>query len=43
MKMTPATQKDAGYQSSSTLAKQISSDRLKATELPVKDNGFGLI
>lgn len=34
--------KDAGYQSSSTLAKQISSDRLKATELPVKDNGFGI-
>ena len=24
------------------LAKQISSDRLKTTELPVKDNGFGI-
>ena len=34
--------KDAGYQSSSTLAKQISSDRLKATELPVKIMVSGL-
>ncbi len=34
--------KNAGYQSSSTLPKQTSADRLKVTDLPVKDNGFGV-
>ena len=34
--------KNAGYDSSSMLPKQTSNTRLTATELPAKDNGFGL-
>ena len=34
--------KNAGYDSSSMLPKQTSNTRLTATELPAKDNGFGV-
>jgi len=34
--------KDSGYQSSSTLPRQMTADRLKVSELPAKDNGFGV-
>ena len=34
--------KNAGYDNSSSLPKQTSSTRLSASELPVKDNGYGV-
>ncbi|QBO57994.1 M1 family metallopeptidase [Chryseobacterium salivictor] len=34
--------KNAGYQSESTLPKVVTSDGLKATDLPEKDNGYGV-
>jgi hypothetical protein len=34
--------KDAGYDDGTKLPKMITTDRLKTTELPVKDNGYGV-
>lgn len=34
--------KNAGYDMESTLPRQITTDRLKVTELPAKDNGYGV-
>lgn len=37
-----STVKNAGYDESSSLPKMVSSDRLKSSDLPQKDNGYGV-